>query len=215
MFSRFLMHFFIHMVFFAGLITQSIFYGNELFQYSFLVLVTYHLKIFLKQLQTFHRKDSRRNYCLRALENFTMASSYMVIGVWLMKLNQNFSAFYMIIGPGLATIFNFFQSGKNDHERSQIDNVYIICTRVVIVLRFIIGICITIKIEDCTSWDWRTTFWAFWCSLAIQAIVLVALCIIFVQTLCHWIGKPSKYFIDCVSCLWTTLVFFGYSFALL
>jgi hypothetical protein len=40
-------------------------------------------------------------------------------------------------------------------------------TKIIIVLRFLIGFSVLMKIDAKTAWDWSTTFWPYWCSFAI------------------------------------------------
>jgi hypothetical protein len=65
--------------------------------------------------------------------------------------------------------------------------------KIVLVLRFLLGFSIMLKLDNKTSWDWSTTFWPYWCSFAIQGIMAIASVIIFMNTcLNYWKGSSSK-----------------------
>jgi hypothetical protein len=141
-----------------------------------------------------------------AVENILLAVSFLVIMIWLPT--QAFSSFFMTIAPFVAILCNFFQQS----ESAPMENLYNLITKVFIIIRFLICFCVIVKMEGLTTWDWKTAFWPFWCSLAIQAIVGVALFIFFMQTCCTWNGRLNEFMIDCSSCLWTTSIFCLYSF---
>jgi uncharacterized membrane protein len=59
-------------------------------------------------------------------------------------------------------------------------------TKVIIVLRLLVAISAFIKVDNRVQWDWSTTFWPYWCSFVIQAILCIASFISFAETVINY-----------------------------
>jgi hypothetical protein len=72
--------------------------------------------------------------------------------------------------------------------------------KIISVLRLFVAISAFLKVDHQTSWEWSTTFWPYWCSFAIQAIIGIASFVIFANTILNYarqeaIIEDSKHFI--------------------
>ena len=65
-------------------------------------------------------------------------------------------------------------------------------TKIVIVLRLLIGFSAALKCDHKTQWDWSTTFWPYWCSFAIQGIMAIASLIIFLNTVLNYLKEEAS-----------------------
>ena len=92
-------------------------------------------------------------------------------------------------------------------------------TKVLTVLRLFVALSAFAKIDHRAQWDWSTTFWPYWCSFAIQAIMAVASMIILVNTILNYL-KDEAIREDCKSetfimilvfaSFWAFVVTFGF-----
>jgi hypothetical protein len=64
-------------------------------------------------------------------------------------------------------------------------------TKVIVVLRLLIGFSALLKADHHTQWDWSTTFWPYWCSFAIQGIMGIASLIIFLNTILNFLKDEA------------------------
>jgi len=62
---------------------------------------------------------------------------------------------------------------------------------IISVLRLLVAISAFLKIDRHTNWEWSTTFWPYWCSFAIQAIIGIASFIIFVNTVLNYYKEEA------------------------
>ena len=76
-------------------------------------------------------------------------------------------------------------------------------------LRLIMAANVVIKIDGHLDWEWSTTFWPYWCSFTIQAVLVVATMVIFLNTLAMFFRAEAKVS-DLIGSLWGTLMSSGF-----
>ena len=65
--------------------------------------------------------------------------------------------------------------------------------KTVLVLRLLVGANIIIKQEAELDWEWSTAFWPYWCSFTIQAVLIIAMVVIFLNTLSLFVKSEAKF----------------------
>ena len=70
----------------------------------------------------------------------------------------------IIIPALLACLLNCFCI---KYEETPCNATIQLMTKIVIVLRLLMGFSILLKTDSRTDWDWSTAFWPYWCSFAI------------------------------------------------
>ena len=64
--------------------------------------------------------------------------------------------------------------------------------KTVLVLRLLVAANIVIKQEAELDWEWSTAFWPYWCSFTIQAVLIIATVVIFLNTLSLFFKSEAK-----------------------
>jgi hypothetical protein len=80
---------------------------------------------------------------------------------------------------------------------------------VITVLRLLIAASAFIKADHRAQWEWSTTFWPYWCSFAIQAILGIASFVIFINTVLNYF-KDEALFGDILASFWAFVMTFGF-----
>lgn len=78
-----------------------------------------------------------------------------------------------------------------NYEETPCNATILLINKVITVLRLLIGLSAFLKLDHLAQWDWSTTFWPYWCSFAIQAIMAVASLIIFVNTVFNFFKEEA------------------------
>ncbi len=78
-----------------------------------------------------------------------------------------------------------------------------------LVLRLLVGASIIIKQEASLDWEWSAAFWPYWCSFIIQAVLIIATIVVFVNTLTSF-GKGEAKMHDILGSLWGFLMAAGF-----
>ena len=97
--------------------------------------------------------------------------------------------FAIIIPAAMACTINCFCV---KYEETPCNATMQLMTKVVIVLRLLIGFSTLLKCDHKTQWDWSTTFWPYWCSFAIQGIMGIASLIIFLNTTLNYLKDEAN-----------------------
>ena len=59
------------------------------------------------------------------------------------------------------------------------------------------------------DWDWSTTFWPYWCSFTIQAVLIIATVVIFLNTISLYFKSEARMH-DVLGSLWGFLMAIGF-----
>lgn len=134
------------------------------------------------------------------LENFLYICTYTIVAIYLyIKDPALFGSYSILIPASLASCLGCLCITI---EETPCNATIVLLHKVITVLRFLIALCVLLKIDNYAHWDWSTAFWPYWCSFAIQVIMGVASLIIFVNTIFNYfkdeaIIEDSKY-LHCV-----------------
>jgi hypothetical protein len=123
-----------------------------------------------------------------AVENFLCMVSIVLLSMYINRDMEVKWPFVLLV-PIFAMFVNFLAV---DYDCTPANSTYIVCMRMIIVLRFLLLSSIILKCEGVTTWKWASILWPFWCSLAIQSIVNMAVLVITVQNLFSWMYKPCE-----------------------
>ena len=81
--------------------------------------------------------------------------------------------------------------------------------KTVLFLRLVVAANIILKTEGDVQWEWSTAFWPYWCSFTIQAVIVIATLVIFLNTVgLYFRHEATKH--DILGSLWGTLMSSGF-----
>lgn len=104
------------------------------------------------------------------------------------KSSGQINGFATIIPAGLACGVGCICVG---YEETPCNATMNLLSKIIAVLRLLIAFSAFLKVDHHTNWEWSTTFWPYWCSFAIQAIIGVASFIIFVNTILNYYREEA------------------------
>jgi hypothetical protein len=177
---------------------HSFFYNLKL-EISLLILVIFHgwkCKSLLKDLFDKSLKTrypwKRTPIQLLLFVNLLYAISYSFLVIYLyFDATKKFQGYAMIIPAALACGVSCICVS---YEETPCNAAMQLLTKVITVLRLLIGVSAYLKIDHLASWEWSTTFWPYWCSFAIQAILGIASFVIFMNTVMNYYKKDAPFY---------------------
>ena len=86
----------------------------------------------------------------------------------------------LIIPPTLSGLINLFMV---KFDSTPCNSTLQLTIKIVLVLRLVVGANIVLKQEANLDWEWATAFWPYWCSFTIQAVLIIATIVIFLNTI--------------------------------
>ena len=128
---------------------------------------------------------------MRMIENLLNLVSYTFLILYIqlsIYSKDHFTGFSIIVPAVIACGVNCFLVR---FEETPCNSTIQLANKVVSVLRLLIAISAFVKIDSKVEWDWSTTFWPYWCSFAIQAIMAVASLIIFANTIMNYYKEEA------------------------
>jgi len=146
-----------------------------------------------------------------ALENILCIISIILLSLYINKGTDIWWPF-ILIAPSGAIFVNFFMV---NYDSTPVNGTYFVTLKMILLMRLLLLYSIVLKIEGVASWKWATTLWPFWCSLAVQSIVNMAVLVIAVQNLLSWIYHPCDELNQMLGSLWTFILCIGFSFSVM
>ena len=216
--ARFTDYFLFHFLFFGTISAQNYFFSfKETFQFSFLILVAFYLKIVFAQFGLLkdkrmlqQRRWEKRRVHLRIVEHLLYAVTHVLLPLYLLKFPFEFSAFYLLVLPFVSSVINLIFLR---YQQSPCNATFQIAVKSVLILRLLVALFVVIKIEGTfgpdNEWSWQKTFWAFWISLTMQAVLLVACVVVFLNTLLGFVKGEQSYH-DILGSFWITILIGGF-----
>jgi hypothetical protein len=116
-----------------------------------------------------------------------IAYSSLMIFIYF-NTESSINGFAAIIPAGLACGVGCLFVG---YEETPCNVTINLLSKVISVLRLLIAVSAFLKVDHHTNWEWSTTFWPYWCSFAIQAIIGIASFIIFVNTILNYYREEA------------------------
>ena len=214
-------YFLFHLLFFVAFTLQNYFFGVNHVQYSFVILVAFYLKYVNKlfrnlkdaRLMRQRGKWLRPRIYLRIVEHLLLSISMVLIAFYIQREDpvMKLPGYVVLAPPLLSAAINLFLVR---YIQTPCNATYFLTMKVVLFLRLMIGISVVCKVENYATWDWTTTFWPYWCSFAIQGILVLAAGVIFVNTFVGVLKKENKYQ-EMLGSLWAFLICAGFAYATL
>lgn len=135
----------------------------------------------------------RKRIYLCLVEHLLYAVTMLLIPLYLIKFPFNFSAFYLMILPCVSLVINLFFLR---HQQSPCNATFQIAIKSVIILRLLLALFVSFKIERTfgpdNEWSWQKTFWAYWLSTTVQAVLFVACIVVFLNTLLAFVKAEQS-----------------------
>ena len=149
---------------------------------------------------------------LKITEHFLLALSMLLIPFYLQDTP-------LVVVPGWLLVFPPILSGLINlfmvkYEQTPCNATFQLTVKTVLVLRLLVGANIIIKQEANVDWEWSTAFWPYWCSFTIQAVLIIATVVIFLNTLTQFFRGDALLF-DLLGSLWGLLMAAGFMLATL
>ena len=143
---------------------------------------------------------------LKIVENLLMAITMMMIPFYLLEEKFQFSGWYLLVPCLISAIINLLIV---KYDMSPCNSTFQLTVKTVLFLRLIVGANIILKTEADMEWEWSTAFWPYWCSFTIQAVIVIATLVIFLNTVgLFFRHEASKH--DILGSLWGTLMSSGF-----
>lgn len=216
MMNSFVSYFIFHGFFFMVFSCQNyIWIDATQYQYSFLVLVVFYSRFICEYIaQLKNKKVMRRmgkwlkpRLYLKIVEHGLLALSMVLIPFYLQPDPiVNIPAWILIILPCSSGLINLFMV---KYEQTPCNATFQMTVKTVLVLRLLVSASIIIKQEASLDWDWSTAFWPYWCSFTIQAVLIIATVVIFLNT-CSSFFKGEARMHDILGSLWGFLMATGF-----
>lgn len=117
---------------------------------------------------------------LKILEHSLLGISMLLLPLYLQEEPIIYvSGWTILILPSLSGIINLFLV---KYEPTPCNATFQLTLKTVLVLRLVICANIVLKQEAQLDWEWATAFWPYWCSFTIQAVLIIATVVIFLNT---------------------------------
>lgn len=216
MLNSFMLYFLYHGLFFLVFSGQNYyFYDEERFQYCFGILILFYATFVIDHVVQLRNKKQMRLYgkwlkprlYLKIIEHILMAISMALIPFYLQqKPLINVPGWLLLVPPILSGLINLFLV---KYEQTPCNATFQLTVKTVLVIRLLVGANIIIREEAELNWDWSTTFWPYWCSFTIQAVLVIATVVIFLNTLSSYFKNEAKMH-DVLGSLWGLLMAAGF-----
>jgi hypothetical protein len=96
---------------------------------------------------------------------------------------------FLLIPPVLSGIINLFLV---KYDQTPCNATFQLTIKTVLVLRLVVGANIILKHEAQLDWEWATAFWPYWCSFTIQAVLIIATVVIFLNTISLFFRSEAR-----------------------
>ena len=177
--------------------------------FFYLRFVYFHIRTLgNREIMKLMGKWLRPRLYLKIIEHALMALTMVTIPLYLLEGSPyfDFSGWWLLLPPSLAAIINLLIV---KYDQSPCNATFQLTVKTVLFLRLLVGANIILKTEGNLKWEWSTAFWPYWCSFTIQAVIVIATLVIFLNTVgLFFRHEASKH--DVLGSLWGTLLSSGF-----